>query len=197
MVTSHSTKEFYVYVFRNPLKKYERFYVGKGTGNRWMCHFKESKSSNPSRHYNPFKDKTIEEIQAADMEPVIEKMWHGWDEKYALGLEVALIAMWKRRCDGGTLTNITAGGEGASGHIVSAETRAKISVTGKGRKLSKEHLQKLLTANTGHVVSEETRLESPSSGRTHNYLYHYPYGEQEPGGEATVGANPLGATAGR
>ena len=69
MVTSHSTKEFYVYVLKNPLKKYERFYVGKGTGNRWMCHFKESKSSNPSRHYNPFKDKTIEEIQAPTWSP--------------------------------------------------------------------------------------------------------------------------------
>src|ERR1039458_8677150 len=97
-VNESTTKKFYTYAYKNPLKKYEWFYVGKGQVTGWMCHFKESKSSNPSRHYNPFKDKTIEEIQAADMEPVIEKMWHGWDEKYALALQVALIAMWKRRC---------------------------------------------------------------------------------------------------
>ena len=50
MVTSHSTKEFYVYVLKNPLKKDERFYVGKGTGSRWKHHLAEKTSCNPYKH---------------------------------------------------------------------------------------------------------------------------------------------------
>jgi hypothetical protein len=102
MTISHSTKEFYVYLFRNPLKKYERFYVGKGTGSRWKHHLAEKKSCNPYKHG------TIKKIHAADMEPVAEILWRGADEKYALGLEVALIYLWKRNCDGGTLAALRA-----------------------------------------------------------------------------------------
>jgi hypothetical protein len=153
MTTSQSAKEFYVYILRNPLKKYEWFYVGKGTGNRWKQYL------NGHDRRNSQKDNTINKIHAADMEPVIEIKWSGPDEKYALGLEVALIATWKRKCDGGTLTNVTLGGEGASGYIHSEESLLKMSKAHKGRlPFSEESRLKMSLAHTGTKKSEETRL---------------------------------------
>ena len=92
------------------------------------------------------------------MEPVVEILWRGPDEKYALGLEVALIYLWKRKCDGGTLTNMTLGGEGSSGNQVSEETHRRISVAVTGRKHSEEALLNMSKAQKGRVVSEEHRL---------------------------------------
>ena len=44
MAVNESTiKEYYVYVLRDPLKKYEWFYIGKGQGNRCMTHLTETK----------------------------------------------------------------------------------------------------------------------------------------------------------
>ena len=54
--------------------------------------------------------------------------------------------------------NLTDGGEGTAGRIVSAETRKKQSDSRKGRKfspLSKEHREKISRANKGRKRSEE------------------------------------------
>jgi hypothetical protein len=162
--TTQSSKECYVYVFRNPLKKYEPFYVGKGKGSRWRKHLTEK------RIRNPYKNNTIKKIQAADMEPVIELMWRGGDEKYALGLEVELIRMYGRKCDGGTLTNLTRGGEGTSGFTVSEDTRHKISVAVTGRKHTAESLLNMSKAQKGRVVSEEHRLNMSKSRKGYVHL---------------------------
>jgi hypothetical protein len=77
-----------------------------------------------------------------------------WDE--ACKIEKELIAFYGRRDLGtGILLNFTGGGEGALNP--SEETRAKISKSLKGRKLSDEHKQKLLEANRGRECSKEVR----------------------------------------
>jgi group I intron endonuclease len=53
--------------------------------------------------------------------------------------------------------NLTSGGEGTSGYIVSDSTRKKQSLAKKGRKLSKEHAEKLRNSNKGRIVSTETK----------------------------------------
>lgn len=54
--------------------------------------------------------------------------------------------------------NLTDGGEGTAGHIVTEETRRKLSEARTGRKfnpLSKEHREKISRANKGRKRSEE------------------------------------------
>lgn len=81
----------------------------------------------------------------------------------ACDLEVLMILAYGRRDLGtGTLVNLTAGGDGAKGLVHSEETRQKMSaaLSGEnspwyGKKLSKEHRQKLSAA--AQNMSQETR----------------------------------------
>ena len=97
------------------------------------------------------------------MEPVIEKLWSGWDEKYALEFEAALIAIWKRRCDGGTLTNFKLRGDGVSGYSPTEETRRKIGLASKGHKMPESQRLRLIETNTGTKRSAESRLRMSES----------------------------------
>jgi len=56
--------------------------------------------------------------------------------------------------------NLTVGGVGAKGRILSVESREKISKSLMGNKLSEETKKKLSIAHKGRVVSEETRLKN-------------------------------------
>jgi hypothetical protein len=106
----------------------------------------------------------------------------------AFALERRYIKWWGRKIDGtGVLRNMTYGGDGTSGRVVTEETRRKMSssLIGRtpwnkgilgikgtpcsesskkklseamtGKKLSEEHKKKLSDAMTGKVPSEETR----------------------------------------
>lgn len=55
--------------------------------------------------------------------------------------------------------NLTAGGEGTSGYIVSEETRKKQSIAKKGRKLSEEHKIKIGNVHRGVIFSDERRTK--------------------------------------
>lgn len=80
----------------------------------------------------------------------------GLDWKKACKIERELIAFYGRRDLGtGILLNFTDGGEGAFNP--SEETRAKISKSSRGRKLSDGHKQKLLKANKGRECPKEVR----------------------------------------
>jgi hypothetical protein len=80
----------------------------------------------------------------------------GLDWEKACEIERELIAFYGRKDLGtGILRNLTDGGDGASSP--SEETRAKISRSQKGKKLSSKHKQKLLKANTGRKCPERVR----------------------------------------
>lgn len=70
------------------------------------------------------------------------------DENRAFELERERIAYW--RALGIRLVNLTDGGEGASGVKMSEETRRKLSVSNKGRKISPEHRAILSAALKGN-----------------------------------------------
>jgi group I intron endonuclease len=57
----------------------------------------------------------------------------------------------------GICYNMTDGGDGASGHKLSEETRRKISEANKGRTISEETKNKISIKNTGKTHSLETR----------------------------------------
>jgi hypothetical protein len=97
--------KYYVYIFRNPLKNLDPFYVGKGSGYRYKhpqapCMLKR----------NDRKSQTLRSIEKAGLKPTIDIIPCA-DEQEALSLETELIVKYKRVTDGGTLLNILSGGD--------------------------------------------------------------------------------------
>lgn len=109
--------DFYVYLHRKKTTG-EVFYVGKGTNNRSRVR------NNKSKFWNSIVEKHGY---------VIEIVESGLQEWYAFELEYNLIAYYGRRDLGrGPLVNLTDGGEGASGSIVSEERKLQVSRRMKG-----------------------------------------------------------------
>lgn len=124
---------YYVYSYREPNKK-EPFYIGKGKGNRLYAHYLSSKLNDGSRFHNKLR-KMIQ----LGIKPIIEKVKWDLSEVEALKLEIELISKYKLIEDGGTLCNLTYGGEGGS--------------------LSKEAIERMRLSKLGMEVSIETRIK--------------------------------------
>lgn len=103
--------------------------------------------------------------------PKIVPIFEWSDDEDAPGLKFLLerIFVTAMRDDGFDLTNSNDGGGGCLAHT--SETRARLSVAGKGRLVSSETIAKLSLSLTGHAVSQETRdkISKANKGRTaHN-----------------------------
>lgn len=105
------------------------FYVGKGKGKR----------SVDIRNRNKYWWHIVKKYKAY----VTNIVRHGLTCTESLNLEIALIAKLKKKHK---LCNLTDGGQGTSGRIISNETRLKMSKSSKGNKRS-----------VGRVLSEETK----------------------------------------
>lgn len=120
---------FYVYIYFGidgiPI------YVGKGHGSRWTRRGVHS-SRNP--HFLRIVAKA--ERDGIDLPHI--KIREYLTESDAFKTEVALIRAIGRRSNGGPLLNLTDGGEGIKGFSHSAETRAKIGASNRGRKQTEE-----------------------------------------------------------
>lgn len=95
----------------------EAYYVGKGSGLRaWV------------------KDKRSKYWQAVSAKYgcIVDIVDKDLSEHVAFELEEFLISLYGIKSDGGTLTNLTRGGEGSSGYKPSRETRRKTSLKTKG-----------------------------------------------------------------
>lgn len=114
---------YYVYAYLKP--DGTPFYVGKGKEDRHLHHLKEAKKLR-TKDNNKLKIRTIRKILKQGLEPEIKFIDTNLDESTAFELEEFLISEIGRIDLGtGTLTNLTSGGEGSSGVIVSEETRHK------------------------------------------------------------------------
>jgi hypothetical protein len=116
------------------------FYVGKGRGRRAYDHLRTcSRQQNDS--YNTFFYRKLRKMRTKGIEPEIEIVMDNLTEVDAIMFERQMIhVVGRRNLRRGPLCNLTDGGDGASGRVVSQATRAKIAA-----------------ANTGHVATEETR----------------------------------------
>ncbi len=121
-------KAFHVYIYKDPRprKKLVPIYVGKGktASERADVHWVHGAK-------NPFLKSVLKKIRALGLKPDIEIV--GWfdDEYEAFRLEVALIARIGRRDLAlGPLLNLTDGGDGTSGCIVTPERRERHRVAG-------------------------------------------------------------------
>jgi hypothetical protein len=131
--------DFYVYLHK---KKYngEVFYVGKGTKNR--AYEKKSRSK--------FWHKVVNKY-----EYIVEIVEYGLQEWYAHELECNLIGLYGRRDRGyGTLVNLTDGGDGFSGLIITEERRKAISerVSGRNHPLYDPAVYTFKNAQTGEII---------------------------------------------
>jgi hypothetical protein len=115
----------------------EVFYVGKGTRT----------------HKRQYERAYITDKRSAFWSAIVAKAGYSIElvvdcfvEAYAFEMERSLIALHGRRLDGGTLCNMTMGGEGHAGFAPTQETREKLHAAVAGP----------LHANWGKKLSEET-----------------------------------------
>lgn len=88
------------------------------------------------------------------------KYWHSIVNKYGMSAQIIEDNLsWEKACEcekywisyygRENLCNMTDGGEGTYGRVVSSETRNKISISHKGKKLGPEHVRKISEGNKG------------------------------------------------
>ena len=177
---------FYTYAYLREDKT--PYYIGKGKGPRIYS---------TSRRIKPPKDKSR-----------IIFLKQNLTEEEAFRHEIYMIDVFGRKDLGtGILHNRTDGGDGASGTVISEETRKKLSEESKGEKNnfygkthseetkrkqsevkigkthSEESKRKISEANKGHNVSEETKkkLSEANKGKTHSEETRIKIGEVQKG----------------
>jgi len=165
MATESYARVFYVYILFDlrgvPL------YVGMGKGNRWNTH---QQHFCPGRKRNPFLGGVVRRaVQLGKALPQV-KVRERLTRREACETEIALIAVIGCRYLGtGPLANMSKGGDGSLGHVVSPQHRAAISVAQKGPR-SLETRAKMRASALGKVISPETRekLSKAGLGKKHN-----------------------------
>lgn len=157
---------FYTYVYRDPSRKNEPIYCGKGQGRRAYDHLNDAQNNHLRNRLAKMKRNGIE--------PIINVV-NMTSEALAIQCEIDTIARFGRKDFGkGPLLNQTDGGEGTSGWIPSestrkrigdgnrgkspsVEARKKMSDAQRGKTLSTSHIRKLKLANISKPKSVETR----------------------------------------
>jgi hypothetical protein len=148
--------DFYTYIYYDPSRNHEPFYVGKGHGERAWCHLTKRQPGKSGR-LTPFYAR-LNTMLAAGIQPAIG-IYGDLDEELAHLVEEELIAKFGRRTEGtGPLWNLTKGGEGFRGVKHCEESKAKIKAScaanpkcraWEGKTLSDEHKANISAANQG------------------------------------------------
>jgi len=115
--------DFYVYQYSRP-NELLPFYIGKGRGSRATSHLSPDVLASRDCYFY----RTLRKMLATGVMPEVKILKINLTEQDAFSLEIKLIAIYGRLCDGtGCLTNLTWGGEGTSGHSPDLQQRANIS----------------------------------------------------------------------
>ena len=166
-------EHFYTYIYYDPSRNNEPFYVGKGTGERAWKHYKR-KEMHPMTQRMQFLGKN-------NVKPIIG-LYGSLDEEFALLLEEELISKFGRKDLGkGPLLNLTDGGEGVSGSkkIFSEEHKKKLSESAKGKPKSEEHKRHVREKRALQVTSPETcKKISESHKGEKNHFYGKQHSEE-------------------
>jgi len=178
-------KEFYVYLYLDPRKmgeyrygdgvysfEYEPFYVGKGKDGRKTDHLNEAK-----RNYtegNQLKLNVIRKIWKEGLEPIIIVYKDNLTEDEAIHqFEIPMIAAIGRRDKGlGPLTNLTDGGEGVSGYIMTEEDKLNQSINLK--KYYKDPENRKKASEISKEVQNRPELKQKSRERGKKWTAEHP-----------------------
>ncbi|TET11561.1 MAG: hypothetical protein E3J82_05530 [Candidatus Thorarchaeota archaeon] len=153
---------FYVYHYCDPESR-TPFYIGKGKGRRAFCHLNNCNRPCDSNYSTLFYRK-LRKMLSAGAKPIIKIVKDRLGEKEAFDLEASDIKRIGRRNLGeGPLTNLTDGGEGASGHRHSEESKLKMREAILGTVRSKKTRQRMREANLGRKHTEEAKLRMSNS----------------------------------
>ena len=139
------TERFYAYIYYDPSRGNEPFYVGKGSGNRAWRHLTRN-------NIHPFIQR-LHLLKKNNIKPIIG-IYSGFDEEMSYLLEEELISKFGRKDLGkGPLLNLTDGGDGAYGssYKITSEHRNKITESLKGLTKSEEHRRKIGVAGKGRI----------------------------------------------
>jgi len=149
----------YVYIYYDPRKSpIEPIYIGKGKDDRMYHHVNKVCK-------NPILERKLAKIKEAGLEPIIEKIIDDISDEESLRLEIEYISKYGRiDLHTGTLCNLTEGGEGSSGRIVSEETKKLWSEQRKGKKQTEAQYE----ANCNRVISEETKEKQRKASKGHS-----------------------------
>lgn len=158
-------ESYYTYIYYDTLRE-EPIYIGKGKDNRAWQHLKSTKACEFIHR--------IKKMIKANNPPKIS-IYAGLDNELACLVEMELIHQYGRKDLGkGPLLNLTNGGEGTPGRILSIATREKISITKTGSKIENtenytaaallrtytpERNKKVSESLKGHIVTNETKAK--------------------------------------
>lgn len=157
--------DYYVYKLLDPRTNLP-FYVGKGKDDRAFTHLK-----NNSKTCNPRKDKIINEIYSANLEPVVDIFLKNLDEHTAYRLEEEIILKLGRRGidNNGILTNISLHSQPPSQkgkkRIFTEEHKSKLSSALKGKSKNYQTWQTGLTKETDARISRMAAKRSQIGNR--------------------------------
>lgn len=122
-------------------------YVGKGKGNRWKYH--ESHTIKNNSHFRSI----VLQAKKANKELPKIKLRENLTEDEAFALEIIFIKAIGREKHGGPLVNLTDGGEGPVGLVLSEKSRKQISAGKIGIKLPPQHCANISKGSTGKKKS--------------------------------------------
>lgn len=148
-----------MYIYYDPSRGHSPFYVGKAKSLSVAYRHLNGKS------HSPTVSGRIAQIRDSGSEPKVG-LYICENDKEAMNLEQQLIAQLGRRVlNKGPLLNLTDGGDGECGRVVSQETCNKISLalSGKTRGSHKpETIEKIKASHVGriyHSASDETKAK--------------------------------------
>jgi len=149
-IADNKRAEMHYYTYAYLREDRTPYYIGKGKGNRA---YKRGRGG-----IKPPKDKSR-----------ILILKNNLTEEESFKHEVYMIAVFGRKDLGtGILHNRTNGGDGASGTVVSNETRKKLSEANKNP--SEETRRKMSESHKGKTLSKESKrkMSESSKGKTHS-----------------------------
>lgn len=128
------------------------FYIGIGNSDK-----RAYSKTHRNTHWNNIVSKTNYEVEI-----LLDEI----DYEYAKEKEIEFISLYKRKIDGGTLCNITLGGDGCLGLVHTDEAKLKMSIPNRGKIISEEQKRKVSEFHKGRKRSEETkrRISEANSG---------------------------------
>jgi len=179
---------FYTYVLVNPLTNLP-FYVGKGSGTRYLDHFKEIIAGTA---HNKHKANTIKKIIREGSQVIVDIVCIADDEQDCFEKEKQLIEQYGRKNNNtGILTNLTNGGEGVCGFVPPDELRRRWSKQRKGpgngmygrthtpearekiKQARKEHIKqgKIIPFKHTEEHKQKLRINNPGGKATSKPIY--------------------------